>query len=57
MIKKGVVVEDNSSQEEASEKELINDKTGKENLSENCPDFASMIAELPLSKPENQDVR
>lgn len=52
MIKKGVVVEDNLSQEDASEKELINDKKGKENLSENCPDFASMIAELPLSKPE-----
>lgn len=57
MIKKGVVVEDNSSQEDASEKELINDNKGKENLSDNCPDFASMIAELPLSKPENQDVR
>lgn len=57
MIKKGVVVEDNSSQEDASEKELITDKKGKENLSDNCPDFASMIAELPLSKPENQDVR
>lgn len=55
MIKKGVVVEDNSYQEDASEKELINDK--KENISDNCPDFASIIAELPLSKPENQDVR
>lgn len=57
MIKKGVVVEDNSSQKEVSEEELIKDKKGKENLSDNCPDFESIIAELPLSKPENQDVR
>lgn len=51
MIKKGVVVKDESSQQEVSEEELIKDK--KENISDNCPDFASMIAELPLSKPEN----
>lgn len=55
MIKKGVVVKDESSQQEVSEEELIKDK--KENISDNCPDFASIIAELPLSKPENQDVR
>lgn len=55
MIKKGVVVKDESSQQEVAEEELIKDK--KENISDNCPDFASIIAELPLSKPENQDVR
>lgn len=55
MIKKGVVVKDESSQQEVSEEELLKDK--KENISDNCPDFESIIADLPLSKPENQDVR
>lgn len=53
MIKKGVVVEENSSQQKVSEEELIKDKTEKKNLSDNCPDFVSIIAEMPLSKPEN----
>lgn len=56
MIKKGVVVKDESSQQEVSEEELLKDKK-ENNISDNCPDFASIIAELPLSKPENQDVR